>query len=254
MRAERISVIALTTLRELVRSKTLYTVVFFAIAMIAFSSIFGRVTIGDYGKVVRDFGLLSISLFSTAFAVIGGASLLHKELSRKTIYNVLSKGVDRAEFVLGKCLGMILTGVLLVGMMGCALSVYLAAIEGHLSISMLYGYLFISMELVIVCSATIFFSTVVVTPLLSGLFAFGIFLAGRSTYYLVMFAKGYESSLAEVISYVLPRLDLLNISNEVVYDELPVATTVVWSLLYTITYSLILLVIGTTFFKRRDFN
>jgi len=254
MRGERISVIALTTFRELVRSKTLYTVGFFAVAMIAFSSIFGRVTIGDYGKVVRDFGLLSVSLFSTAFAVIGGASLLHKELSRKTIYNVLSKGVYRTEFILGKCLGMIMTGVLLVSMMGTALSLYLVFIERHFSVSMLYGYLFISMELIIVCSATLFFSSIVVTPLLSGLFAFGIFLAGRSTHHLVTFAKGYESRVAEAVSYLLPRLDLLNISNEVVYDELPKITTIFWSLLYTFTYSLILLVIGATFFKRRDFN
>lgn len=254
MRVEPVGIIALTTLRELIRSKILYVVMFFAISVIALSSFFGRVTIGGYGRVVRDFGLSSVSLFSVAFAVIGGASLLQKELSKKTIYNVLSKAVYRAEFLFGKCLGMILTGLILIAMMGCALSTYLTLIEGHFSTSLLYGYLFISLELMIVCSATIFFSSIVVTPLLSGLFAFCIFVAGRSTYHLITFAKGYESRAAEIASNFLPRLDLLNIIDDVVYDELPAFSQILWSILYSLSYSLILVVIGAFFFRRRDFN
>jgi Cu-processing system permease protein len=251
---DRIVAISLTTYRESVRSKMLYTIFFFAVLMVAITSIVGKVTIGDREKVIKDFGLMSISFFSVAFAVISGAALLHKELSKKTVYNILAKPVSRIEFLVGKYLGMLWTGAVLVGLMGAALSLYLVVLEDRADLSLLQAYVFIGLELTIVCAAAIFFSALVVTPLLSGLFTFSIFLTGRSAEYIRAFSDLTGSSVAKTIYWMVPHLHALNVSNGVVYGEVRSLENMIWSAAYAITYAGVLLVLSAVAFRRRQFN
>lgn len=254
----KVGTIALNTFRESVRSKVLYSIMFFALLLVCASALFGSVTIGDQVIVIKDFGLMSISLFSVAFAVISGAALLHKELSRKTVYNILAKPVSRAEFVCGKFFGMFATASVLVLMMGAGLSIFALFFEGQFDSYLLQAYLYILLELLIVCAAAIFFSSVVVTPMLSGLFTFGIFLAGRSVRHLLTFSSGEGGSLLGDLMYwlywILPRLDLLNVGNDLVYKASISQDHFVWSLVYSIGYTGALLVLATAIFRRREFN
>lgn len=256
-----ISSIAINTFRQLVRGKVLYLVFFFAALVIIVASLFGSVTIGDQIMVVKDFGLFAISLFSVIFAVIAGAALLQKELAQKTIYNILSKPVPRWKFVVGKFSGMVLTSWLLVLMMACALQIYLFAFEGAVDTAMFWAYINIACEAALICAAAIFFSSLVVTPVLSGLFTFGLFLAGRSVEYLLYFiAEGqvseFGASILKGLYFVLPHLNQLSISAEVASSSLgfePLWFSV-WSVLYTAGYSGVLLILAALIFERRDFN
>ncbi len=56
--------IALNTFKEIVRNKFLYLILVFAFAFIAFSLLLGKLTIGDDAKVITDFGLAMIEIFS----------------------------------------------------------------------------------------------------------------------------------------------------------------------------------------------
>ena len=85
---DKVMNIALNTVRETIRSKILYSLFFFLILLLAVSAFFGTVTIGDQEKVIKDFGLFALSLFSVLYAVISGSLLLAKELQRKTLYNL----------------------------------------------------------------------------------------------------------------------------------------------------------------------
>ena len=252
--------IALTTYRELVRSRILFVVIFFAVILVAVSALFGTVTIGDQIKIVKDFGLMSISLCSTAFAMISGTALLNKELSRKTIYNILAKPVERWDFIVGKYLGMLATATLLVVLMSLGLELFLLALEGHFSALVLEAALFIVFELIIICAAAIFFSSIVVTPVLAGLFTFGIFVAGRSCEYLLYFLYHEETqsvfarTLLQLSYLALPHLDRLNISDNAVYGVGVSLAYVVLSLLHAVGYAAAMLVFAHLIFSRRDFN
>jgi ABC-type transport system involved in multi-copper enzyme maturation permease subunit len=94
--------IAINTMREAIRNKLLYSILLFAVLVVAVAALFGSVSIGDQMKFVKDFSLMSVSLFGVAIAVMLGVSMLNKELGRKTIYNILSKPVARWEFIVGK--------------------------------------------------------------------------------------------------------------------------------------------------------
>ena len=258
---DKIKAIALATFRESVRSKVLYAVLFFAAFLLLVSTFFGTVTIGDQVKVIKDFGLFSISIFSVAFAVISGASLLSKELTKKTIYNILSKSVYRWQFLAGKYLGMLITAFSLVIMMGVALIVYMYFFERRVDFLILDALLYMVLELIVICAAAIFFSSIVVTPLLSGLFTFGLFLAGRSTEYLLYFVRngdlaGAPASMLKGLNAILPNLDKLYVANEVVYANVEALTAarLFWCTLYAVGYAAMLLTAANIIFTRREFN
>ena len=48
---------------------------------------------------MKDFSLMSVSLFGVIIAIVLGVNLLHQELGRKTIFNILSKPVARWQFI-----------------------------------------------------------------------------------------------------------------------------------------------------------
>ena len=250
--------IALNTFRESVRSKILYSIMFFALVLVAVSAFFGTVTIGDQVMVIKDFGLMSISLFSVAFAVISGSTLLYKELSKKTVYNILAKPVSRAQFVLGKYLGMYVTVAVLASLMGLGLSLFVSMFEGRADMLLFEAYFYILLELLIVCAAAMFFSSIVVTPMLSGLFTFGVFLAGRSAAQMLYFVSPQSDSLgATAIRFlcsILPRLDILNVGNDLVYGASISKDHLLWAVLYALAYSGVLLILASVIFKRREFN
>ena len=102
----RIWALAYNTYREAVRDRVLYSILFFAIAVIALSLALQEVTVGDRDKVVRSVAQGAIAAFGSIIAMFLGISLVWKEVERKTVYTILSKPIGRWMFVLGKYLGM----------------------------------------------------------------------------------------------------------------------------------------------------
>jgi ABC-type transport system involved in multi-copper enzyme maturation permease subunit len=251
-----LSILPLThaTVRESVRAKLLYGVVFFAVFLVVAGALFGSVAIGDHNQIIKDFGLFSISLMSVLYTILIGATLLHKELSRKTIYNIMSKPISRWHFVVAKFFGLIIVGEMLVLFTGAALSTYLYFLQGVVDFNLFYAYAFIMMELVLIAAFVIFFSCMVVTPLLNGLFALGIFIGGRSSEYLTQMSDISGSLLPDYIYYVTPHLDALWVGDDAVFGIVPTDDYILWSFLYVMAYSTILIVLAVFSFQRREFQ
>lgn len=114
----RIYAIALNTFREAVRDRVLYAVLAIAGAVLLFTLALAELSLGQEMRVVLDVGLASISIFSVLVAIFLGASLLYKEIERKTLYVILPKPIRRWEFLVGKYLGIVATGVVFIALMG----------------------------------------------------------------------------------------------------------------------------------------
>lgn len=251
--------IALNTFRESIRSKILYSVLFFAFILVGVSALLGSVTIGDQVKVIKDFGLFSISLFSVLYAAISGGTLLHKELSRRTVYNILAKAVERWQFVMGKYIGMLFTVSAITALMACGLTFFVYFFEHKFDVLIIVASLHVIFELVIICACAMFFSAIVVTPLFVGVFTFGVFLAGRSSEYLLYFINDENkgSLLASIFTgmyHLIPHLDKINISNNVVYGIDSSFAVTLASAGYAFSYAAVLLILACLIFSRREFN
>ncbi len=252
----KIWAVALNTCREAIRNKILYSVLFFAVILLCVSAFFGSVTLGDRVKVIKDFGLFSLSFFGALITIVSGTTLLNKELKQKTVYNILSKPIERWQFIVGKFLGIWMTVSLLTTIMGTGLAVFCAAFEGRLDLLLFQALGFGLLELLIVTALTIFFSSLVVTITLSGMFTLAAYLAGKSIQYLVYFT-GEQSNpgialFVRAADLVLPNLNLFNISNQVVYGAAASPQQFLYGFVYAIAYSTVLLGLSSLIFDRRE--
>jgi Cu-processing system permease protein len=259
----RIHAIALNTFREAIRSRVLYGILALVVGLNLFALVLGEMAHHEEARVARDMGLAGVSLFGSITAVVLGVSLLYGEIQRRTIHTIISKPLERHEFVLGKYLGMAVTLTLLVAMFTLAMAGLLAIQDvpftSHVAKAVLLGY----MEVLIVAAIAIFFSAFS-SPFLSGVFTLGIFFLGRITPEMRAAAEGategWSRTVADAALRVIPDLHLFSISGGTIDGEYVSvhADFVSWgyvgtAALYAALYVAVLLLLAIVVFARRDF-
>src|SRR5262249_4990644 len=105
----RVAAIAYNTYREAVRARILLGLSAVALATALYSIAVGEFALKNASRVVADLGAASISLYAVVAAVIIGVTSLYRELEQKTIVPILARPIRRAEYVVGKYAGTLLT-------------------------------------------------------------------------------------------------------------------------------------------------
>jgi Cu-processing system permease protein len=105
----RVFAIAFNTYRESVRARILLGLAGVAFLVSFYSLIVGAFTLRNAPRVVSDLGTASMSLFGIAVAMIIAATSLHRELEQKTVFPILARPIHRAEYIVGKYIGTLLT-------------------------------------------------------------------------------------------------------------------------------------------------
>jgi ABC-type transport system involved in multi-copper enzyme maturation permease subunit len=252
----RIGAIAGITFKEAKRDRVLYLLFFFAALGIAASRVLAVLTVGDRIKIIKDVGLASISVFGLLMAILIGTGLVYKEIDKKTIFTLLSKPLRRAEFILGKFLGLVLT--LFIMTLAMAL-IFLAIVYAHtlrIEGSLLIAVAYIFLELVLVTAVAVLFSSFS-TPILSSLFALAFTLIGHLSWGLELILDkmrpGLGKFLIRALYTVLPDLENFNFKTEVVHG-LPIPPGIYLSaFLYGVCYTAFVLGLAILVFRRRDF-
>jgi ABC-type transport system involved in multi-copper enzyme maturation permease subunit len=121
----RVAVIALNAYREAVRARILHGLFALALATAAYALVVGAYASHSRLRVVSDLGAASTSLYAVVVAVVLGATSLYRELELKTIFPILTRPIRRAEYLVGKLLGIVLT-----------LAVFIAANAGVLLLAL----------------------------------------------------------------------------------------------------------------------
>ena len=252
----KIWAIAGITFKEAKRDRILYLLFFFAAVAIIASRVLAVLTVGDRVKIIKDVGLASISIFGVLMAVLIGTSLVYKEIDKKTIFTLLAKPLHRAEFILGKFLGLVLT---LLVMTAAMTLIFLAIVYAHtlqIETALLVAIAYIFLELVLITAVAILFSSFS-TPILSSLFALAFYLIGHLSWGLELIIKkmtpGTGRTLVRALYLVLPDLENFNFKTEVVHG-LPIPPGIyLSSFLYGVCYTAFILGLAVLIFRRRDF-
>lgn len=113
----RLWTIARNTMTEIIRQKFFYILVVFGIVVLMLSRFLAQFSSVEQVKFLKDFSLAGITFFGAIIAIVSTAQLLPLELENRTIYPILAKPVFRAEFLLGKYLGMIVLLLLTIVLM-----------------------------------------------------------------------------------------------------------------------------------------
>jgi len=258
----RVWAIARNTFREAVRNKILYSLLFFAVVLILSAVALSQLSVHEETRMTRDIGLYGVDMFGVIIAIFVGVNLLYKELDLKTVYTILSKPLRRWEFVLGKWLGMLLTLGVQVGVMGVVLAVTLALQDASLDVPMLKALWLLYVNVMVVTSVAVFFSSFS-SPFLSGFFALGCFILGRSVPDMRALAHKTGSVLGALMNgttFVLPNLHLFYPSGAIIgAEQVSVHGTMVGgdyllsATAYGVGYSAVVLVMAMLIFRKRDF-
>jgi ABC-type transport system involved in multi-copper enzyme maturation permease subunit len=261
---DRIYGVALNTFREAIRQRVLYGILAVVFGLNLFAIVLGAMSLHEEARVARDVGLGGISLFGSLTAIVLGVSLLYVEIQRRTIHTIVSKPLERWEFVVGKYTGMALTLTVLVMAFTMAMLIVLALQEVPISIALFKAVALAYIEVMVVAALAIFFSSFS-SPYLSGVFTFGLFLAGRLSAEMRQAADSSSSPLLKEICHaalwVVPDLTTFSVSGGEVaggYVSVHGGEFVSWPYLlhaagYGVLYVAALLLLAITIFSRRDF-
>jgi ABC-type transport system involved in multi-copper enzyme maturation permease subunit len=103
----RLGWIAVNTVREAVRQRLFWALLLAAAGLLAGVRFFGAFHFGSGElKFIVDFGFGALALGGALLAVAAATQLFFSELEHGTVHTLLAKPVWRAEFVLGKLLGV----------------------------------------------------------------------------------------------------------------------------------------------------
>lgn len=259
----RLYAVALNTFREAIRHRIIYGILAVAVGFNLFALVLGAMSLHQEARIARDVGLAGVSLFGSITAIVLGVSLLYGEVQRRTIYTIVSKPLERYEFVLGKYLGMAFTLCVLVAVFAASMVLLLrlqsVPLSGSVAIAVLLG----CMEVLVVAAVAVFFSSFS-SPYLAGVFSFGLFFIGRVTPEMRAIAdSGEAGTLGTVIDaalVVVPDLHLFGVSGgEVDGEHVSVHGDFVgWDYLlsaggYAALVIGVLLALACAIFSQRDF-
>src|SRR5271170_7043202 len=253
----RILHIAANTFREAVRDRVLYNLIAFALLISGAAILVGQISIGIERLVVINLGLTAVSLFGVVIAIFIGIGLVSKEIDKRTLYTVLSRPVQRWEFVVGKFFG--LTGTLVVNTFFMAFGVFLALLYiAHkfekMDLWVLVALYFIVLQFLIVCALALFFSSFS-TPLMSAVFTFALFVVGSLAEDLRGFASithGVGGWLATAIAYLVPNFSALNVISQVAHGDPVPGRLILYNSLYAVLYSTMAISGAVLIFQRRN--
>jgi Cu-processing system permease protein len=248
--------IAVNTFKETIRDRVLAVIIVFALIMIVAGLWLGSISLGQQGRMMKDFGLLAVTGFGLIVAVFVAAGLVHKEVEKRTVFVLFSKPVSRAAFIAGKFLGLCATMAVVLAGMGLFLFLVVWAVSGEASGMVLLAVVMIYVQLVTVIAVTIFFSTVG-SAILAAVLGICVFVAGQLSHNVLQLTRLGKNPLTEALSWVvyvvIPNFSAVDVKAGVVGEStLAWGQITLWTA-YLLAYVVVILAVATVIFRRKEF-
>lgn len=249
--------IALNTFREIIRNKFLYLIIFFALIFIIFSLALGKLTIGDDTNIVIDFGLAMIEIFSFISVLFVGSQLLFKEVEGKTIFLILSKPINRYEFILWKFLGFSMV-IFLVVLLQSLLYIWVLFFKDiNLDSLILWALFFTYLKLEILLSIVLFLSTFmsnILTILVSVIFYFIAHSFSIIIDLVIRIQNEFLLYWVKALQVLFPPFEAINLKNSIwSFSNFPISY-LIWNTFYSLFYLVLILFFTVLIFNRKNFE
>ena len=240
------------------RDRVLYSLVFFALLMMAAAVAVGQVSIGIEQTVIVSLGLSAISVIGVLISVFIGVALVSKEMDKRTLYALLAKPVRRWEFLLGKFGGLVLTLAVNTAAMALGLLLVMLYVKHSLERSdavVLVAVYFILLKLALIVALALLFSCFT-TPLLAILFTVGLYIVGLYVQELrdlpVEVMSPAMAAFTKWLSHLLPNFENFNVMAMAAHGRAVPGALILQNTLYAVVYCTIVLTAAAVVFSRRN--
>ena len=249
--------IALNTFKEIVRNKFLYMILFFGFIFIILSLALSKLTLGNDQKMIVDFGLAMIEIFGLIWVIFVWSQLLFKEVEWKTIFLILSKPIERYEFILWKFLGFTWTiwFIVLVQSILFLWVLFLKSIDIDILILMSLIYTFLKLEMLL---ALVFFFSTFVSNIVTVIVTIMIYFASHSFSHLIDLAVKTKNIFLQYffqwLEVFFPPMQALNIKDVIGSFRDFSNLELLWNTIYAIVYVIVILYFTVLIFNRKKFE
>jgi ABC-type transport system involved in multi-copper enzyme maturation permease subunit len=257
--------IASTTVGEAIRRKVLLVILLIGVLIVAIAPGLSVLSARQELTVLKSLTLGIIQMTSATIAIVLTVYLIPNEIERRTIYTILSKPVQRWQFLVGKYMGAVAALGLMMGLMTVTLLVVFfimqrdqATMTTMLELAKVPMMYFIQMSLL--AAVAVFFSTFV-SPIVNFFMAGGTFVVG------MMFSSVLETiktnselpqalkALATLIHSIIPNFQMFNVQNPVINSTSQIKGETLQYVnlgLYAVFYIAVLLIGGILIFDRKE--
>lgn len=241
----RIGPIALGVVADSLRRKVVYVVLVFAALLALAIPSLPDYGLGVEGAVFREVALALAYVMALVVTLSLAANRVPGELERRTVYNVLAKGVSRWEYLVGTWLGIFLVAGGVMAAFTVIQQVIGFVTYGEVMWRLWQGALAIWLEMGVVAALAVAVSAVagpvvVVTATLAVIFV------GHSRSTLL----GGEGALA--LRPFIPSLDAFNVVNPVAHGSGVPPVYLASMLVVFVGLVGLALIVGTLLFSRKD--
>lgn len=256
--------IAKTTVGEAIRRRVLLIILLIGVVFLVVAPGLGVLTARSETTVLRSMMLGIIQLTSAVIAIVLTVYMIPNEIERRTIYTILSKPVQRWQFLVGKYLGAVGALALMMALMSLILMVTFYLQQNTKDIATVSELLkapamfFVQMSLL--AAVAIFFSTFV-SPLVNFFLSGGMYLLGSlfNPFFQSLNenpnTSGVTKAFAAIVNTVLPNFANFNVQNPIINPTQQIQNEQAYYLgitVYGLFYIAILLVGGILVFDRRE--
>lgn len=264
-------IIARATTKEAVRQPVFLLCMALAIVILLINTVLPFFSLGEDVKMLKDCSLATILISGLLIAVWTASTSVADEIEGKTAMTLLSKPINRRQFVLGKYVGILQAVLwymlpLVIVFLGCVYyKVAYDAKEGSKEIpamaerlaevtQVLPGLVLLFMEIAVLAGISVAISTRL--PMVVNLTTcFAIFVVGHLAGILVQvgFTKlEFVYFMAKVIATALPGLEVFNISAAVATGVVVPPIYIGYAALYCACYCTATILLAFILFEDRD--
>lgn len=270
---KRIWSLAVITFFEGIRSRSLFGIGLFSLFILGLNIAIAGFFMRDIGKVTVDMNLSALSVAGLLLVFFVGVNLMAKDIDRKTIHLVLSKPISREGYIWGKYIGIllfILASMSILLIFSCFTLLLLKGLYadyfGQFSWSIYFvAAFFVFVKIMVLGAVVVFFSSITTSSFITLIFSICTFIVGVSieevVFYLRSSFAAQEVVISEslrgviaVVSYLVPNLTAFDFKTEAAHGLLIGWPRLGFSLGYATLYIVVLLLLASFIFGRREFN
>lgn len=259
--------IAAITFKEGIRNRAIYGISLFALSLFGLSLLISNMAPRDVGKVAVDMALSTISFSGLLVVLFVGINLMAKDLDKRTIYMVLSRPISRAQYILGKFLGMVLLIIItmvfvsilgLISILLLKLS-YPAYFEKFSWILVILSISFSTLMLILLSAISFLFASFASTSFITLVLTIITYLIGQS----INDVKALvESNIAispitvkivRIAYYIFPNLSFFDIKNQAAHGLHVSPSYIFWTVVYGLVYTCLAITFASIIFRKKEF-
>lgn len=270
-RSTKAGVIARATTKEAVRQPVFLLCLALAIVILVINTFLPFFSLGEDVKMLKDCGLATILIAGLLIAIWTASTSIADEIEGKTAMTLLSKPINRRQFVAGKYIGImqaVLWFMLPVALVFLGLVFYKVGYDAHEGsqdappvavcfaemVKVLPGLVLMFLEIAVLTAISVAISTRL--PMVVNLTTmFAIFVVGHLTPVLVQAGTlqiEYVQFMAKLIATFLPSLDLFNTQAAVATGVLVRPVYLGVMALYAACYATAAILFAFILFEDRD--